>query len=291
VCSRPRYRSLNPGTHLGVRQLDRKHERHGERGARSERRDLAQRCRDRVLGQVHADTGGRHDRWPAGVEVRRCQPLPPRVACLEVDWHEPQERRDAEAEVDEALALPLLRAGLIDLEHEQTGGKFRPTLGEGVQGRSEDDVLPDAAGSLFRDEIFDKAGAGHDGGAEGPRERAHVRTAAPSIVWSYQHQADFVFEHVRGRIDFYVQRPPQGDPYRRVVWRRHLLIMHDVLSWFSAVVGLTSAFSRRRRRSAATRCYAVFEWESHKYVPILLGSDRTCAICPLMLGDVSQRRL
>ena len=91
-------------------------------------------------------------------------------------------------------------------------------------------VLPDAMGSLFRDEIFDEAGAGHDGGAEGPRERAHVRTAAPSVVWSRQLQADFVFEHVRRRIDFYVKRPPQGDPHRRVVWRRHLLLMHDVVS-------------------------------------------------------------
>jgi hypothetical protein len=34
---------------------------------------------------------------------------------------------------------------------------------------------------------------------------------------------------VRRRIDFYVQRPPQGDPHRRVVWRRYSLIMHDVL--------------------------------------------------------------
>src|SRR6266581_5998324 len=87
-------------------------------------------------------------------------------------------------------------------------------------------------GSLFRDEIFDEAGAGHDGGAEGPRERAHVWTVAPSIVWSRQLQADFVLEHVRRRIDFYAQRPPQGNPHRRVVWRRHLLIRHDVLSLY-----------------------------------------------------------
>jgi hypothetical protein len=41
------------------------------------------------------------------------------------------------AEVDEALTLPVLRAGPIDLEHGQTGGKLRPTLGEGVEARSE----------------------------------------------------------------------------------------------------------------------------------------------------------
>ena len=108
----------------------------------------------------------------------------------------------------------------------QTGGELRPALGEGVQARSEDDVLPDAAGGLLRDEIFDEASAGHDGGAEGPRERAHVRAAAPALVGRRQLQADLVFEHVRRRIDLDVQRPPQGDPHRRVVWRRDLLVIH-----------------------------------------------------------------
>ena len=94
---------------------------------------------------------------------------------------------NAEAELDQALALPRLRTGLIDLEHEQTGGELRPALGEGVQARSEDDVLADAVGGLFHDQILDEAGAGHDGGAEGPRElRVHVRTAAPSVVRSRQ---------------------------------------------------------------------------------------------------------
>ena len=68
-------------------------------------------------------------------------------------------RRDAETEVDEALTLPCLRVGPIALEHEQTGGKLRPTLGEGVQAGSEHDVLPDATGNLFGDEIFDEAGS------------------------------------------------------------------------------------------------------------------------------------
>ena len=98
-----------------------------------------------MLTPVDATTAGR-----AGVEARRGQPLPPGVARLEVDGHEPQERRDAEAELDEALALPRLRAGLIDLEHEQAGGELRPTLGEGVEPRSEDDVLPDAPGRPAR---------------------------------------------------------------------------------------------------------------------------------------------
>jgi len=87
---------------------------------------------------------------------------------------------------------------------------------------------PTPWGSLFRDEIFDEAGAGHDGGAEGSRERAHVRTAAPSVVWSGQLQADFVFKDVRWRVDFHVQRSPQGGPHRRIVWRCDLLLTHDV---------------------------------------------------------------
>ncbi len=74
----------------------------------------------------------------------------------------------------EALALPGLRTGLVDLEHEQAGGDLRSALGEGVQARSEDDVLADAAASLLHDQILDEASAGHDGGAEGPRERGSM---------------------------------------------------------------------------------------------------------------------
>ena len=130
-----------------------------------------------MLTPVEATTAGR-----AGVEARGRQPLPPGVARLEVDRHEPQKRRDAEAELDQALALPRLRTGLVDLEHAQARGELGPALGEGVQARAEDDVLRDAAGGLLRDEILDEASAGHDGGAEGPRERAHVGTVAPAVV-------------------------------------------------------------------------------------------------------------
>src|SRR5262249_37860147 len=91
-------------------------------------------------------------------------------SAVEVDRRKSQERRDAEAKLDEALALPRLRTGPIELEHEQTGDELGSTLGEGVRSRSEDDVLPDATDSLFRDEIFDDASPGYDGGAERPRE-------------------------------------------------------------------------------------------------------------------------
>jgi hypothetical protein len=44
------------------------------------------------------------------------------------------------------------------------------------------------------------------------------------------HLSYFVIEHMRRRIDFYMQRPPQGDPHRCVVWHHQLLTIHDVLA-------------------------------------------------------------
>ena len=55
---------------------------------------------------------------------------------------------------------------LIDLENAQTGGNLWPALGEGVQARSQNDVLADAPGNLLHDEILDKASPGHNGCAE-----------------------------------------------------------------------------------------------------------------------------
>src|SRR5262249_4976463 len=104
-------------------------------------------CRDCVLRQVHADPGRCYDCRPVYIKAGFRYTLPPRFAGLEVDRDEPKERRDAEAEIDHALALPRLRTGPIDLEDEQAGGELRSTLGEGVQTRSEDDVLPDATRS------------------------------------------------------------------------------------------------------------------------------------------------
>src|SRR5205807_6886687 len=139
--------------------------------------------------------------------------------------------RDAEAELDQAQALPGLGTGLVDLEHLQAGGDLRPALGETVEARSEDNVLADAAASLFHNQILDEASTGHDGGAEEARGLwVHVRTAAPAVVRGRQLEANLVFEHMWQRIDLDVHGPPQGDPNRRAVWRRGSLIMHDVLS-------------------------------------------------------------
>src|ERR1051325_840097 len=111
------------------------------------------------MRKVHADPGGRHDRRPVCIEAGFGHSIPPRVAGLEVDRHKPQEGRDAETEVDEALPFPRLRAGPVDLKYEQASGEFAPTLRKCIQTGSEDDVLPDAASHLLRDEIFDEASA------------------------------------------------------------------------------------------------------------------------------------
>ena len=85
------------------------------RGVTGERAIL--RAREVLDGQVHRDASGDDDRRPAGVETGRRHLLPPVPAGLEVDRHEPQPVGDAVAELDQALALPGLGAGLIDLEH------------------------------------------------------------------------------------------------------------------------------------------------------------------------------
>ena len=135
-----------------------------------------------MLTPVEATTAG----WPAS-KPAAVEPFPPGIARLEIDRHEPQPVRDAEAELDQALPLPGLRTGLVDLEHPQAGGDLRPALGEGVQAGAEDDVLADAAAGLLHDQILDEASTGHDGGAEAARAvRVHVRAAAPAVVRSRQ---------------------------------------------------------------------------------------------------------
>src|SRR5581483_8769060 len=110
--------------------------------------------------------------------------------------------------IDEPLSFPGLRAGLVDLEYSQTGSELRSTLCESIQSGSEYDVLIDTAVSLFRNQIFDEAGSGHNGSSERAREHAHILTVTPSLFRRGQAQADHVFEHVGRRIGFYVKRPP-----------------------------------------------------------------------------------
>src|SRR2546422_2601515 len=87
--------------------------------------------------------------------------LPPARPRLEVDRHEPQPLRDAEAELDQALPLPGLRTRLVDLEDPQAGGDLRPALGERVQAGAEDDVLGDAVAGLFGDRKSTRLNSSH----------------------------------------------------------------------------------------------------------------------------------
>jgi hypothetical protein len=139
-------------------------------------------------------------------------PVEPRIARLEVDRHEMQPGRHAEAEVDQALPLPGLRARLVHLEDMQAPAQIRPPLREGVETGAQDDVLADAARRLGGDEILHDPRARHDARAEGAGEAGiHVAPLAPGILGRGQPQADLVVQHVRRRIDRHVQRPPEGD--------------------------------------------------------------------------------
>ena len=117
--------------------------------------ELAQHGRRGLLGQVHADAGGRHDRGEVGLEAGRGQPVPPSLAPLEVDRHKPQPAGDADAQLHETATLPRLGAGLVDLEDPQAVAELGPALGEGVQAGTEDDELGDAGVGLLGHQVLD----------------------------------------------------------------------------------------------------------------------------------------
>jgi hypothetical protein len=65
-----------------------------------------------MLTPVEATTAGSPASKPAGLE-----PVAPGIARLEIDGHEPQPFRNAEAEFDQTLPLPGLRTPPVDLEY------------------------------------------------------------------------------------------------------------------------------------------------------------------------------
>jgi hypothetical protein len=115
---------------------------------------LPQRRLDGVLREVHAHPRGRDERGLRGVEAGLRQSTPPAVARLEIDRHELQERRDAKAQLAQALALPGLRPRLIDLEHAQRCAELGPTLGERVESGAEDHVLRHASSHALGEQII-----------------------------------------------------------------------------------------------------------------------------------------
>ena len=138
--------------------------------------------------------------------------MPPRVAPLEVHRNEPQQFRDTETELDQALSFPGLRARPVDLEYPKAGGDLRLALGERVQTGAEDDVLFDTTANFFSDEVLDEASTSHDGCSEAAGEvLVHVWTAAPIIFRGDQPQANLVFKHMRRRIglDAYLKTIPK----------------------------------------------------------------------------------
>jgi hypothetical protein len=84
-----------------------------------------------LAGDAHP--GGGHDRRLPGIEAGGLQTLLPRFASFQVNRDELQPLWDAEAEIDEALALPGLVAGLVDLEHREARSDLRAGTGEGVE--------------------------------------------------------------------------------------------------------------------------------------------------------------
>src|SRR6185312_1035511 len=105
---------------------------------------LAKRGHIGLLAEVHADTRRGDDRRLAAVEAGLCQRVPG-IARLEIDRHEAQPRRQAEAEGRQALPFPGLRPWAVDLEEREVRGDLGPALREAVEARAEDHVLRAAA--------------------------------------------------------------------------------------------------------------------------------------------------
>ena len=89
--------------------------------------DLTQRGRGRILGQIHADACGNHDRRLAGIETLAREPLPPVIARFEVDWNEPQPARNTETQLD--------RGGVASRPAEPGWSTSKTRRREAISGR------------------------------------------------------------------------------------------------------------------------------------------------------------
>lgn len=211
-------RHLETGPHVGIGVLQRHQERHRERRAARERRDFPQRRRIRFACQIHADAGRYDDGRLARIEARIDERVAPRAACLEIDGHEAQPVRHAEAELVQPTALPCLRARPVDFIDGHARRHVGAALHEAVEPRAENHVLTRAARSLLDDQILDEARTRDDRCAKRSRElRIHVAALPPVRPRREQLQPHFVGEHVRRRIAFDMQRAPQRDARGRAV--------------------------------------------------------------------------
>ena len=205
----PSRRHLEPGPHLGVGELERQQERHGERRARGERRDLAQRGRVRLPRQVHADAGRGHDRGPAGVEAGG-RPAAPTTT------RRPRSR-PARAAASRGCRSRA-RSGAARFQAWGPGWSTSKTRRrEASSGRRWANVsrpaprmtywpTPRSACSATRSSM--KRARATMRGAERPRALGvHVRPVAPAVVGSRELQADLVLE-ARAAAD----RPGRASP-------------------------------------------------------------------------------
>ena len=150
------------------------------------------------------DTRARADCVEAGAE----EGLPPVVAGLEVDRDQAEVLRHAVAELLQALPLPRLRPGLVDLEHPDTTGELRVPLDKRVEAGAKQDVL---ANALLDEEVFDEPRAGDDGGAVGAcADGVHVRTVAPPLLRVGEREADLVVDQVGRVVELYMQGAATG---------------------------------------------------------------------------------
>ena len=141
--------------------------------------------------------------------------LPPVVVGLEVDRDQAEVLRHAVAELLQALPLPRLWPGLVDLEHPDTTGELRVSLDERVEAGAEQDVLADA---LLDEQVFDEPGARDDRGAvRACADRVHVRTVAPPLLRVGEGEADLVVDQVGRVVELHVQGAPQRGAHRAAV--------------------------------------------------------------------------
>jgi hypothetical protein len=107
-------------------------------------------------------------------------------------------------------------------------------LREGIETGAEDHVLIDATTRVLDDEIFDEATARNHRGAKTSRPlRVHVLAIAPTLVGRRERETQFVFVHVRRRIDLNVHRTPQCGAHRSAVRSSNGIVGHGVGSPFA----------------------------------------------------------
>jgi hypothetical protein len=88
---------------------------------------------------------------------------------LEVDWRVSQILRNSQAARFDKLSLPLLRGGVIDLKNTQA--QVRIAMREGIEPRTQENVLRNAPRNCLREHVFRITAASDQEGAKPHRER------------------------------------------------------------------------------------------------------------------------